>query len=199
MARNANGRARKIGEKQLALRGQLWPTLTDEELWHRKQRDGFVTIPRGMPLILDIMDDLSKGRPVSSTYLELWCRAFDEYFVTLSKPTEMAFHAGFTGQRAARTWMQRMDRLQELGFVSIQPGPSGPMSYALILNPYKVIQRLFQKRMPGLLTDKYNALVHRTIEIGANDLTETPPVAQSQEAPATSGTGGGELDDDIPF
>ena len=31
-----------------------------------------------MPLILSMMDDLSKGQPVSSTYLELWCRTFDE-------------------------------------------------------------------------------------------------------------------------
>ena len=62
-----------------------------------------------MPLILSLMDDVSKGQPISSTYLELWCRTFDESFVTLSKPREMAFHAGFDGRRAERTWRSRLD------------------------------------------------------------------------------------------
>lgn len=192
----AGGRARKIGDKQLVLRGQLWPRLTDDDLWMRKQRDGFTTVPRGMPLILDIMNDLSKNQPIASTYLELWCRAFDECFVTLSKAPEMAFHAGFTGQRAVRTWMQRMARLAELGFISIKPGPSGPMSYALIYNPYKVIQRLYAAKMPGLLADKYNALLQRTIEIGASDLTEPPP---KRAGPSWDTVKISDLDDEIPF
>ncbi len=94
-----------------------------------------------MPLILSIMDDLANGQPVGMTYLELWGRAFDECFVTLSKPREMAFHAGFVGQRAERTWRGRMKIFADLGFIDLQPGPSGAMSYALILNPYLVIRR----------------------------------------------------------
>jgi hypothetical protein len=47
-----------------------------------------------MPLIMSILDDLSNGRPVSMPYLDLWTRAYDEEFVTLARPREMAFHAG---------------------------------------------------------------------------------------------------------
>jgi len=148
-----------------------------------------------MPLILDIINDLSKGQPVSSTYLELWCRAFDECFVTLSKHTEMAFHAGFAGQRAVRTWMQRMNRLRELGFIDIMPGASGPLSYALILNPYRVIRRLREKKTPGLTAEKYNALLSRTIEIGASELEEPMPDSPNlHTAPSVT-----DLDDKIPF
>ena len=58
-----------------------------------------------MPLMMSIMDDLSgKGFPVGQTYLELWARLRDEQFLTLNQPEEMAFHAGFEGQRALRTW-----------------------------------------------------------------------------------------------
>jgi hypothetical protein len=116
------------------------------------------------------MDSLSKGKPVSSTYFDIWCRAFDECFVTLNKNQEMAFHAGFTGQRALQTWRDRVRILSELGFIDVKPGPSGDMSYALIYNPYEVIKRHHKKRHPGLTLDMYNAISARAIEIGANDL-----------------------------
>ena len=128
-----------------------------------------------MPLMMSIMDDLAEGQPVSMTYLELWCRAFDECFVTLSKPREMAFHAGFTGQRAERTWRARMKILSDLGFIDIKEGPSGPMSYALIYNPYLVIRRLHAAKTFGVREDKYNALMERAGEISANDLDMPDP------------------------
>ncbi len=186
MAMTSRRRLKKYIEKQLALRARLWPKATDNELWIRTSHDGFITIPRAMPLILEIMDDMAGGQPVSSTYLELWCRTFDECFVTLSKPREMAFHAGFTGQRAERTWVGRMRLLHKLGFVDLKEGPSGPLSYALIWNPYLVIKRHQESGTPGVRADKYNALLARAIEIGATDLDEP------EEEPVTD-------DDEIPF
>ena len=71
MARNT---ARSILQRQLDARRKLWPELTDDMLWSM-DKEGWVALPRLMPLILSIMDDLSgKGFPVSRTYLELWSR-----------------------------------------------------------------------------------------------------------------------------
>jgi hypothetical protein len=161
---------KKIIEKQLKLRENLWPGLEDDKLWIRTQKDGFTTIPRVMPLILQIMDGLSKGKPISLTYLELWCRAYDECFVTLTKQEELAFHAGCTGQRALNTWRNKLKSLQDLGFIDIKAGPNGPMSYVLLWNPYHVIKKLHQKKHPGLTQAAYTALVARAIDIGADDL-----------------------------
>lgn len=108
-------------------------------------------------------------------YLELWGRAFDEGFVTLSKPREIAFHAGFDGQRGERTWRAKMKLLAQLGFIETQSGPSGAMSYALILNPYLVIRRLHNQKRSGLRRHKYNALVERAGEIGADDFDLPDP------------------------
>jgi hypothetical protein len=174
---------KKIAQRQLELRDRLWPNLPKDSLWTRQTHDGFTTLPKAMPLMLSIMDDLAKGHPVSSTYLELWCRTYDENFVTLSKPREMAFHSGFYGQRAERTWRARLSLLENLGFISLREGPSGPASYALIYNPYKVIQTHHARRNPGLREDKYNALIERAIEIGDNSLS--PPKV---EEPATTQT-----------
>lgn len=160
----------KISQKQQALRATLWPSLETNQLWLRNERDGFTTIPRTMPLMLQIMDHLSKGKPVSTTYFELWCRAYDECFVVLNKPLELAFHSGFMGQRAQLSWKDRINKLAELGFIDIKPGPSGPMSYALIYNPYQVIKRYYDEKNLGITPDLYNALAARAIDIGADDL-----------------------------
>jgi len=177
---------KKIAQRQLELRARLWPSLKDDELWSRLTHDGFSTIPSTMALIMSIMDDLSKNKPVSSTYLELWNRTFDEGFATLSKAKEIAFHSGFSSERAERTWKGRLKILHDLGFIDLKPGASGPASYALIYNPYKVIQRHHECKTSGLREDKYNALVARAVELGDDSLKPadpSPPVAAA--APAT--------------
>ena len=160
----------RIRDKQLKLRKTLWPELDENRLWLRKRQDGFTTIPRTMPLMLKIMDGMSKGKPISFTYLELWCRAFDECFVTLNNQPVVAFHSGFSGQRALQTWRDRIHILSDLGFIDIKPGPSGEISYLLIFNPYEVIKKHYENNQPGIPKDMYITLSARAIEIGANDL-----------------------------
>ncbi|MHB8523143.1 MAG: hypothetical protein ACYDH9_20655 [Limisphaerales bacterium] len=183
MAANQNPANSKISERQIQLRRQLWPHLTDADLWLRLRSKGFTTIPRTMPLILRAMDALSKGKPVSPVYLELWCRTFDECFVVLNKPTEMAFGSGFAGQRADQTWLSRVKILSTLGFIDTQPGPSGPVSYAVLLNPYKIIMKHHRLNTPGMTAGLYNALVARANEIGARDLMEPEPVPPTAPRP----------------
>jgi hypothetical protein len=173
---------KKIAKRQLELRDRLWPDLATEWLWNRHTHDGFTTLPKTMPLMMSIMDDLAKGQPISSTYLELWCRTFDENFVTLSKPREIAFHSGFYGQRAERTWRARLKILADLHFIGLREGPSGPASYAIIFNPYKVIQRHHEKKTPGLREDKYNALMDRGLEIGDESLSPPTPAPVGEPA-----------------
>ncbi|MDB6119701.1 MAG: hypothetical protein JWO08_3482 [Verrucomicrobiaceae bacterium] len=162
----------KIADQKLALRAQLWPDITAEHLWERTKSTGFTTLPRTMPLLATIMDSLSKNKPVSAVYLDLWCRAFDECFVTLNKQPEMAFHAGFTGQRAVQTWSERIKILHKWGFINVVAGPSGPLSFAVILNPYKIIKRLSKDKPSPIRQDLLNALHQRVIEIGAEDFKD---------------------------
>jgi hypothetical protein len=163
-----------ITERQLNVRAQLWPDLRDEDLWNHTKSKGFTNVPRAMPFILLIMDSLApKHHPVSSVYLDLWCRQFDEKFVGLKNPREMAFASGFNGQRAERTWLDRIKTLATLGFISVKPGPQGPYSYALILNPFKVILRVREKAPEAVSEALFNTLLSRVAEVGALDLTPT--------------------------
>lgn len=163
-----------IVQKQLDQREALWPN-SEPWLWHRKVHDGFTTIPKTTPLILQIMDEMSKGKPLSATYLGLWCATWDNSFVNISRPQEMAHAAGFSGQRAEYTWSARMKLLHEFKFIDIKPGRSGPITHVLIWNPHHVIRDHHEKGTLGLVEATYNMLLERALEIGAKDMTEAPP------------------------
>ena len=159
----------RIGEKTLAMRKKLWPEIDDDIIWNRKRNTGFTTIPRGMPYIMQIMDFMSSGKPVSQAYLTLWCRTYDEYMITITNPQTMAFESGFTGQRSGTTWKRRMEILEELGFIKSKSGASGTFNYVLILNPYLIIKKIKEegKMIPENI---YNGLLQRANDIGAKEL-----------------------------
>jgi hypothetical protein len=167
-----------IAKRQLALRDQLWPAASTN-VWHRSTNKGYTTIPKTMPMILKIMDEMTKGAPVSSTFLTLWCSTWDNSFVTLSKVGEMANASGFGGQRGEHTWASRMRRLHELNFIDIKAGRAGPMSHAIIWNPHFVIRWHHQQRTPGLSEASYTALLEWALEIGAKDVLEETPLSNA--------------------
>jgi hypothetical protein len=172
-----------IAKKQLAQRELLWPG-AEPWLWNRKANKGFATIPKTMPIILQIMDDLSNGRPLSSTYLGLWCATWDNSMINVSKPDEMAHAAGFTGQRATYTWQGRVNLLKDLKFIDVKPGKSGPISHILLWNPHYIIRMHHGQKTPGLVEANFNALLERALDIGANDMIDAmPPVAAPPPPP----------------
>jgi hypothetical protein len=164
-----------MAAQRLGLRGQLWPQVTESQIWNRKKEAGFVTIPRTLPLIMQIQDALTKNTPISSTYLDLWCRVYDEGFVKLDKPHEMALASGFTTPRGPGIWATRLDLLQQHGFIVLAPGAQGSRSFALIYNPYLVIHSKREEINPRL----FNALMAQAMAIGAQPdpaaFLPTPP------------------------
>jgi hypothetical protein len=175
--------ANAIAKRQLALRDQLWPSIAPY-LWDRKAHKGFATIPKTMPLVLKLMDQLTKKEPISATYLSLWCSTWDNSFATLSKPRDLAHSSGFSGQRAEYTWSTRMKRLKGLGFIDIKPGKSGDMSYAIILNPHFAIRRLHEQgEIPSSIEATYTALLDLALEVGAKDMTNEIPLPPAHSVP----------------
>lgn len=164
--------ASAITKKQLAMRELHWPN-KESWLWNRKLNKGFATIPKTMPLILKIMDEMTKGAPVSSTYLTLWCHTWDNSFVILNKHGDMANASGFGGQRGEHTWATRMKKLQELKFIDIKPGKSGPMGNAIIWNPHFILRWHHSIKTPGLTEASYAALLETALDVGAGDM-QTP-------------------------
>jgi len=139
-------RAKRAGrrtqsERRLDLIEALWG---DEEIetWHRLENDGYSTVPRYLPLIGSLMDSLSKGAPLSTTYLALWFRVSDEGLIEIRDKTVLAFESGFASERGITTWSGRMKKLKELGFISCREGSSGEFHNVLIVHPLVAIKKL---------------------------------------------------------
>lgn len=169
-----------MAAQRLALRGQLWSDISESQLWNRKKETGFVIIPRTLPIILQILDALTKNTPVSSTYLDLWSRVFDESFVKLDKPVEQALASGFSTTRGPSIWASRLDLLQKEGFIRLASGPWGSRSFALILNPYLVIHR----RRKDIDDRLFNTLMAQALAIGSQ--AGITPSAVVEEAVITT-------------
>lgn len=156
-----------VSDRRKAMRERLWPGISDDQLWLRKQRTGFTTIPRTMPLIGQMLDQLSgKGFPLASTYLTLWCWVFDEAIVEIRNPREMAYESGFSGPRAEATWKGRMSRLEHWGFIQTKRGLAGDYQYVLLINPLQRIKDIYADLPADAL---YSALLGRSAQVGADD------------------------------
>jgi hypothetical protein len=168
-------RNKKISDKITEKRNALFPHINPDFLWNRHNDNGFTTVPRTLPIILRIIDDLTNGAPASNTYLSLWCKSFDEMYLSLSNYEILAFESGFNGQRAVKTWQDRMKKLKELGFIESAEGSKGEFSSILLLNPYFVIRKHYEEKTQNISQKNYNVLLERATEIDAKDMIRPIP------------------------
>lgn len=170
---DASGGTKKVARSTSAsrrkqMRTRLWPEIDDQQLWLRTKSVGFTTIPRTLPLINRILDLHSgKGFPVSSTYLALWCQVFDEGFVEVRNPRELAHEAGFGGPRAEATWKARMKKLEELGVLTAKPGVYGEYQFVLMLNPHHAIEKIYKNAPEDIA---FQTLISKMMQVGATDI-----------------------------
>jgi len=167
----------KAQEKAKALRESCWPGFDEKKLWSTSTCKGYTTIPRTLPLIMNIIDALTKNKPAGRAYFVMWCRSYDQSLVVIDNPLTLAIEAGFTGERALSTWKDRMRSLVDLGFILAKDGPAGTYQFVLMLNPHKVVWDLQHSVQEGM----FRQLQARAIEIGADDLG---PVEADEEEPA---------------
>ena len=106
-------------------------------LWLQGSEKGFSRIPRTLSLLAVLMKrpELSGNRDPSSVYVELHTRHLGEGVVELTHEADHAFASGYTGNRAIRTWRDRMRLLEQLGFIRIMSKPGRKLGYALLVHP----------------------------------------------------------------
>jgi hypothetical protein len=170
--KQANTKINKAKEDTIAMRKQLWPEVTEDHLWliGDRRKKGFSSMPRVMPMLMNLIQDASKqvskkSIPAGRTYLVLWCRVFGEGMVNIDNEIVTASEAGYTGERALTTWREHMRVLKALGFIDFKVGQAGPMQFVLLFNPYKVVKSLKEKKW--IPEDEYNKLYQRAGQIGA--------------------------------
>lgn len=158
----------KRDKQRLQMRQALWPD-AEAEVWSRHNEDGFATIPRLLPLVMTLMDELESGY-ISRVYVDLWARAYDDGLIEIDDEGEFAFGSGFVSNRAVRTWSEYMLKLQKLGLIRIKPSGNKEIGYVLLIHPLKAAVRIIKKREkthPALYSIWWPAFVRRVQKVGA--------------------------------
>lgn len=166
----ANGRQAAAKRLSMAERAQQllnlhFPAVDARFMWHRKANDGFSTVPRTMPIVMQAIDEASKGKPPGHVLFCLWSRSPDNPLIVVENPATFAVEAGFSGERAVDTWRKRMKRLRELSMIATKPGASGEFHYVLLMNPNTGVEWM---RSHGMVQDGlYGRFIDRMAEVGA--------------------------------
>lgn len=135
-----------IARRREDIRKQHWPS---EDLWTGEKEVGWFKAPRSLPLVLALLSSKAvsddKKNP-SSVYLELLSHQRGEGVIEMAHEAEHAFAAGYVGNRAVRTWQERMAILEANGFIhSVQVG-NERYKYVAIVHPTTAVQRLYEKK-----------------------------------------------------
>lgn len=141
-----------------------FPAVPPQWLWRRKTNDGFTTLPRTLPIVMQAVDAQSKGQPAGHTLFCLWARSPDHPLITIENPATFASEAGFEGERAVDTWRRRMKRLQALNLIAPKRGPSGDFHYVLLINPNVAMEWMRSNKL--VQEGVYARFIDRLIEVG---------------------------------
>lgn len=159
-------------EQALAIRGATWPSVGPEKLWILDgKRGGFAQVPRTLSLLMNIIKDAVKKKTgktsaASNTYLVLWLHSQGEGVARVENEEEVAFEAGYGGERSKSTFRAHMKVLEDLGFIAYGGGARGPFEWVLLYNPYQVLQKLNSQ---SLVEERhYTAMVQLLQGIGAS-------------------------------
>ena len=189
----ANGKQASAKRMKMAERAQQqldihFPDLPDHLKWHRKRNDGYISIPRTLPIAMQAIDMQSKGQPAGHTLFCLWARSPDHQLITIENPATFASEAGFVGERAVDTWRRRMKKLRELEFIKTKPGASGEFHYVLLVNPNAAMEVMRYKHLVQDLV--YSRFVERAADVGAHGEIEAVRNHLTQEAATSTSASG---------
>ncbi|MFW6750566.1 hypothetical protein ACKUG4_07705 [Pseudomonas glycinae] len=156
----------KMAERAAAQMDIHFPDYPEVLVWRRGSNNGFTTLPRSLPIAMQAVDALTKGKPAGHTLFCLWARSPDHPLIVIENQATFAGEAGFTGARAVDTWRRRMKILKQHRFIDTKPGTSGEFHYVLLLNPNVAVENMRQQKI--IQDELYGRFIDRVAEIGAS-------------------------------
>lgn len=165
-----------------------------ENLWSRKEDKGFYTVPRTMPFIMEIIDELTVGSPASKPYLALWSRTEEkslfgaEMIVNMGNDlNQFAIESGYSSNRKETTLLDRLKRLEDFGFIKSATNSEkyfGRYEYILVMHPDVVIDHLHET---GKFKDSEKLLsLYRMYKMRLKEIGGTRKKAKTKNTKATS-------------
>jgi len=148
--------------KREQIRNEVFPN-SAQDIYDRKVHNGYSTVPRTIGLMLTLIEELApKGKNPSRVYSELWFRTFDDKLVDVKDEEEFAYASGLS----VRRWRERIDVLENLGFIKVAPNGNKRYGYILLRNPNNVVQEMKQQSNNQIPSKWWTAYTKRCVEIG---------------------------------
>lgn len=150
-------------ERRAQHKARYWK---QEESWNGTG-SGWFKAPRTLPLILALLSQkqLTGGRDVARVYLELLARHLDGGVIEIGNEADHAYAAGYTGTRAIRTWHERMQLLEKLGFIKTRRVGNQRYKLVLLADPLNAIADLYKHgRVPEAWWETYTLRLLETRE-----------------------------------
>lgn len=152
---------KKAVERRERIRSEYF---AEENVWRTEAKlKGWFRAPRTLPLVLALIKEVKglvkKNVDLTATYLELWSRHYGEGVIEMTHDREHAYAAGYQGERAIRTWRERMGVLEELNLIrSVKIGSQ--YKFIALINPAEFLRSLDAKgRIPNEWMIAYKAVI----------------------------------------
>ncbi len=149
----------------------VWTTDTDPA--------GYCVVPRTLTLISTLINAISKTEP-SRVYMDLWLRQRNDGLVEIDDAEEMAAAAGLRGTRARKSFREKLDELERLGFIRIKGGGVHRYKHILLLHPHDVVQQIRQVTPEKIPPGWWELFEGRLMEVGGA-LRSLPPLEAGGE------------------
>lgn len=147
-------------------------------VWTGEGNKGWFRSPRTLPLLLTLLRSkaLSDRQDPSTAYLALWARMVDGGVIEITNEQALAYEAGYTGNRALRTWRERMKMLVDLGFIEAKQIGNEPYRWVALLDPAVAVAKLVKAgKVDSAWQDAYDMRRIETKERAPVEVTEIAP------------------------
>lgn len=119
------------------VRDGFWPDA--DSVTFPTHTGGWARVPRTIPVISTLIDELAPREKPARVYSGLWSYDFGDGFIELPDLARFAVEVGYMSRRAERTVAERLQILEDLGFLRSKPLASRKFGYLLLLDPHRVV------------------------------------------------------------
>jgi hypothetical protein len=105
-------------------------------------------------MIASLLDKLGGKLSPGRLYLTLWSYSYGDGFVEVPDPAQVALEAGYSASRAERTVAERMQQLEEFGFLRVARLGTRAVGYVLLVDPHAAVFRL-RSRFPEKVDESW--------------------------------------------
>lgn len=147
--------AKQAAQKRETLREQYWPGSSNRIFpVNSKNAKGYARVPRVVPLVAALVNDLGGKLNAGSLYQVLWAQDWGEGVIEIKSYKRLLYEAGYSGanSRAHRTWQERLKVLTRHGFVETAKDRFDEHGCLLLVDPYLAVVKLEHDRA-GLSKD----------------------------------------------